>query len=394
MLRDFTDDVPYPAWRAGIQRTHRREIHARVLDLNHKRLAWIQPHHIDDGQVTIDVTRETTRVLNLTLLDPSRSFGWEPDSPSSLPKHLRRMVQVFDVRFIDGYDPVSCPLGVFPVTEMDREGAEVSIVGVSKEHLAMGSFGRAHSWKKGRKIVEVIGEILVLAGETPGRIHLPNLPGTLQKDFNVSRTDQPLAKARNLARQLDCVLFPNGRGHIIVRRKPLHPSMAIDKYMLTSGVRIDRPPLEFFNRWVALGKKPSGNKPRPSADVWLPAQNDFSGVALGRDVGSTRVPRWYIQELDRPQVETKAKLQQIVERARDEKIRGQAEISLDCLPFPNVEEWDLLKAVDPFAGTALVQVRQATIPLVGESQTIGAVDRKSRGKRHGGFHPATSGGLQ
>jgi hypothetical protein len=358
-----------------------------VLDLNHKRLGWI--HRIEDGQVDINVEDEgPTRTVSIQMLDKSRSIGWEPDSPSSLPKHLRRMVQVFDVRFVPGYGPVSCPVGVFVVDEVDRDGAEVSIVGVSKEHLAMGSFGKAHSWAKGRLITEVISEILQLAGEKASRIHLPNLQGRLQKEFNVSRTDQPLAKARHLAHNIDCVLFYNGRGHAIIRRKPTHPTLTVDKHFLTSGVRMDRPPLEFHNRWVVQGKKPKGDKPRPSVDIWLPAQNEFSGVALGRN----GVPRWYTKEIDRPHVEDKDKLRQIAERARDERIRFQADVSFDAIPFPNVEEWDLLMVRDPLAGAALVQVKQATIPLVGGSQTIGAIVRRSRLKRHGNF-AANHGGL-
>lgn len=383
MLIDFTDDCPLETYYAAIQRQHRREIHVRVLDLNHKRLSWI--HRVEDGQVDINVDDEgPTRTVSLQLLDKSRSLGWEPDSPSALPKHLRRMVQVFDVRFVPGYSPVSCPLGVFPVTEVDRDGAEVSIVGVSKEHLAMGSFGKAHSWAKGRLIVEVISEILQLAGEKPERIHLPKLSGRLQKEFNVSRTDQPLAKAKHLAHNIDCVLFYNGRGHAIIRRKPTHPTLTIDKNWLTGGVRMDRPPLEFHNRWVVQGKKPKGDKPRPSVDVWLPAQNPFSGSALGRNGQA----RWYTKEIDRPHIEDKDKLRQIAERARDERIRFQADVSFDSLPFPNVEEWDLLKARDPLAGAAVVQVKQATIPLWEGSQSIGAIVRRSRVKRH-----ASHGGL-
>jgi hypothetical protein len=387
VLTDFTDDVPYEAWLAAIQRQHHREIHVRVLDLNHKRLSWI--HRIEDGQVDLNVEDEgPSRTASIQLLDKSHSIGWEPDSPSALPKHLRRMIQVFDVRFVKGYGPVSCPVFCGPVTEVDRDGAEVSVIAVGKEHLAMGSFGKANSWAKGRLITDVISEILQLAGEKPERIHLPKLMGRLQKEFNVSRTDQPLAKARHLAHNIDCVLFYNGRGHAIIRRKPTHATLTINKNWLTDGVRMDRAPLEFHNRWVVQGKKPKGDKPRPSVDVWLPASNEFSGVALGRN----GQPRWYTKEIDRPQIEDKDKLRQIAERARDERIRYQADVSFDSLPFPNVEEWDLLKARDPLAGAALVQVKQATIPLWEGSQTIGAIRRVSRLKRHGNL-AASHGGL-
>ena len=390
MLTDFTEDCPYDTYMEALTRTHKRRVDLRVMDLNHGRVGSLVGAHLIDGQITMDVTnREPSRVLTVTLLDRSRQIGWEPDSPSSLPKHLRRMIQVFDVRFIPGYGPVSCPAGVFVVEEMDRDGAELSIVGKSKEVLAMGSFGKAHSWAKGRKITDVIGEILQLAGERASRIHLPTRNAELQKEFNVSRFDQPLAKARHLAHQLDCVLFYNGRGHAIVRPKPTSPTLRVSRASLTSGVRMDRAKVEFHNRWVVQGKKPKGDKPPPTVDLWLPAQNPFSGVALGRN----GVPRWYIEKIDRPHIESKDRLREIAERARDRRIRFEAEVSLDCLPFPNVEEWDLIRAKDPLAGAATVQVRQATLPLVEGSMTLGAVQKVSRWRRHGGYHPATQGGL-
>lgn len=391
MLNDFAESrAEYLAWLETLTHTHRRRIKVRVLDLNHKRIATI--YDIIDGQITLKVSRGVSRVLTLTVLDPTRSIGWEPDSPSSLPKHLRRMVQVFYEVAVPDYGWVSCPVGVFVVDEVDRDGAEVSIVGSSKEALAMGSFGRAHTWKKGRKVVEVIEEILNLAGEKSSRIHLPNINATLAHDLTVSRTDKPWVQARKLAHDHDFVLFYNGRGHVVMRREPTAPTLTVGRDWLTDGLRIDRPKLVLFNRWVVLGKKPKGNKQRLSADVWLPATNPFSGFALGRDVDGERVPRWLLDEVDRPGADTKAKCLAIAQRLRDKAIRFQAEVSFDCLPFPNVEEWDLVKARDPLAGVAVVQVKEATIPLAAGSQTIGAISRISRVKRHGSY-PANHGGL-
>jgi hypothetical protein len=391
MLTDFCEPDDYRLWLEGITHTHRRDIHVRVLDLNHRRVGWID--NVIDGQVTIDVeNRPTSRIANLTFADPSKSIGWEPDSPTSLPKHLRRMVQIFDVRYIPGAsEPISCPVFCGQVSEFDRSGGEVSIVALGKESLASGSFGHVEGWKKGRKVTEVISEMLQLSGEKTSRIHLPDLAATLQADFNVSRTDKPLVKARKLAHDHDCVLYPNGRGHWVMRRKPTHSTLTVDRDWLTSPVQIDRPPLEYFNRWVVKGKKPAGNKTQPVADVWLPRQNPYS--ALHPDLLRNGKPHWLIDEIDRPNAETKAACLAIANRLRDAKIRFPSDISFDCLPFPNVEEWDLIKARDRFAGTATVQVKQATIPLAAGSQSIGALKPLCRVNGHRGFFPANHGGL-
>jgi hypothetical protein len=388
VLTDFLhvdgDPVPMADYLHAITHTHQRRVRVRILDLNHKRVGWVGD--VMDGQVTIDVTqRDVSRVANLRFLDPAQALGWEPDSPSSLPLHMRRMVQVLDDRAVPGYGWVSCPVFTGPVDEFDRDGAEVTLTAGGKERLALGSFGRSHSWAKGRMIVDVIQEIMTLAGESPTRIHLPAIGARLPKEFNVSRTDKPLVKARKLARSVDCFVFYDGRGHFRMRRRPTHPTLTLDENWLRGPVRLDRPKLEFHNRWIIFGPKPGGNKPRPFADVWLPKPNAYSAWSIGRDVAGERVPRWLVYE-DERNAKTHAKLLEIANRKRDEKIRFSADVSLDALPFPAVEEWDLYRAKDPATGTVITQVRQATIPLVAGDMTIGALKRVSRVKRHGGFH--------
>ena len=388
MLTDFAESrAELRAWKRAITRTHRRRIRVRVLDLDHNRIASIDD--VIDGQVTIDVeNRECTRVANLTILDPSRSIGWEPDSPASLPIHLRRMVQIFDERAVPLFGWVSCPVFCGPVVDFDRDGAEVAVVAEGKEWL-LGDFGRTYSWAKGRKVVDVIREMLEIGGEKPSRIHLPNLRATLPKEVNVTVDDKVLAHSRKLAHSVDRELFPDARGHWQMRRQPTRSSITLDRNWLTAAVRFDRPKLEVKNRWIILGAKPKGDKPRVRGDVSLPKNHALSAYTLRRN-GKWR---WEIHKAERPHVKTNAMARRIAMRLRDDRIRMAADVTIDCLPLPNVEEWDLVTAKDPLTGTAVTRVRQATIPLVSGVQTIGAVRRVARVKRHGGYHPATHGGL-
>lgn len=397
MFRDFADsDEEYLAWRDTLTHTHQRRIRVKVMNLGHTTKAWIDD--VLDGQVTIDVTnRECTRVCNLRLLDPSQSIGMEPDDASSAPVHLRRMVQVLYEVQVPGYGWVSCPVFTGPVVEMDRDGAEVSLVAEGKERLALGSFGHGHTWAKKRKKVEVIREILELAGEAPARIHLPPLKNTLSKPFNVGRAEKPWVQARKLARSLGedgLELFYDGRGHVRARRisaSPVRPF--VDDDWLMTPVRQDRPKIEFFNGWIVNGANPPGDKPRVSSLlVGLPDRHPFSAQSLARN----GKPYWKIREESRPQVKTKARATQIARKLRDEHIEANAQISFDMLPLPNVEEWDLLRAVDPLTGPAKVRVKQATIPLVGGAQTIGAIKRVSIGGGHRGvsFQPGPGVGGQ
>jgi hypothetical protein len=380
VLADFRDadgtEVPADVYYDALTHTHQRRVRVRVMDLDHGRIAWLPD--LLDGQMTIDTSnREVSRVANVTLFDPAQSIGWEPNTPAALPGHLRQMIQILDERAIPGYGWVSCPVFTGPISEFDRSGSEVRLAAEGKDRLALSSFGRSHVWKKGRKVTTVIREILELGGEKPTRIHLPELANTLARDFNVSRTDRPLVEARKLARSLnDRIIFYDGRGHAVMRVKSTTAvGPRLDEDWLMGPVRIDRRKLEFRNGWIINGPRPGGNKPRPTSGlVGLPKNNDFSAYSLRRN-GKWR---WLIHEEEQANVKTNAKAHEIAARMRDERIKFAADVGVDILPLPNIEEFDYLRAVDPLTGAVLVRVLQATIPLVGGAQTIGAVNRITR----------------
>lgn len=377
--RDFTDsDAEYAAYKRTLTSpVQQRRITVQVLDLEHRVLASFDK--VIDGQVTIDVAnRECTRVATLTLLDPTRSIGLEPDHPGSLPVHLKRMVRITDWRRVPGFDWIGVHVFTGVVVEVDRDGAQVSIVCQGKERLALGSFGRTHTWKKGRRVTEVIREMLELAGERSSMIHLPAYKGTLGKDLTVTRTDRPWVQARRLAEARDFRLIYDGRGHVKMRREPSKPLWTFDRLWLLAPLRIDRRKLSFFNGWIVLGPKPPKNKPRVTSGlVALPKTNAFSAYALRRN-GRWR---WLIHQEERQHVKTNAQARAIANRLRDRAIRFAADVSFDVLPVPILEEWDKVLAVDPLAGRALVEVRQATIPLVAGGLTVGSIKRISRMKR-------------
>lgn len=379
MFRNFANsNAEFEAWRRTLTQTHERRITARVMDLEHKRLSTIEK--VVDGQVTIDVSnRECTRVANLTILDPSRSIGWEPDSPSALPAHLHRMVQIIDWRRVPGYDWIGCPVFTGPVAEIDRDGAQVSLVLEGKERLALGSFGRTHTWKKGRKVTDVIREMLVLAGESPSRIHLPAIRSTLAKPVIVTRTDRPWVQARRLAESRDRVLYYDGAGHVRMRKVATRSVWTFDRNWLLGPMRLDRPKLTFHNGWIVLGPKPKGKKARINSGlVGLNKRNPFSAYSLRRN-GKWR---WIIRQEERQHIKTAAEARKIAQRFRDVRIRFAADVSFDALPLPNIEEWDLVRVRDPLAGVAVMQVKQATIPLVSGAMTIGSIKRVAQVKRH------------
>ena len=119
------------AYRTGLQTTHLRRVRVKVMRLDHSQVTR-EYHGLLDGQVTMDTSTDVISTCNITLLDPSMSIGWEPDSPKDFP-HLRRMIQIIDDRYIAELGAwIECPVFTGPVMDFDRDGATVSISADSK----------------------------------------------------------------------------------------------------------------------------------------------------------------------------------------------------------------------------------------------------------------------
>lgn len=379
MYTGFTNGrADYLAWLEAIKHTHQRRVVVRVLDLEHNVISSNMA--VIDGQLSIDVTRETPRVVNLTLLDRTRSIGWGPDTAANVPIHMRRMVQVLDQRAIPGVGWRSCPVFTGPVADFDRDGAVVSLVCEGKERLALGNFGRSYSWPKGRRVVDVIRAILAITGETESRVHLPASKARIPETLNVTRMDQPWRIVRRLASSLGCVIFYDGRGHVVMRKAPSRSSLKIDSDALAGPVRFDHEAREVRNRWSVLGAKPKGAKSRVGATVDLPASHALSASKLGRN----GKPRFLIDEHEDSQIKTTARARIVALLRRDEQMRGTSQVSFECLPFPHVEEYDLVSAVDPLAGAYTARIHQATLPLMGGAMSIGYLKRVALVKKRKG----------
>lgn len=392
MDRRFVLAADYGAWRAGVRRVHRRDIVVRVLDLDHRYIGTLPP--ITDGQRTIDVGGTPTREVSLTVLDPGRTIGWEPDGADDFT-YMKRMIQVWDRRLIDGVGWVGCPIFTGPIAigGVTRTGSEVGIVAEGKERLAMGNIARSHTWGRKAVAVAVIRELLILAGEHPSRIHLPPLRDTLPEALNITRggayfggpfTDAPLSTnrtqtywqvAQRLARSMGYFLYYDGLGHARMRKAPTLPVETLDAGVLMTPPRKGREGLGTMrNRWIVLGPKPKGQKTRVSAEISLPARHDLSAQSLGRNGR----PRWLIEQTVESQLRSVKKARQMVLAKRDEQMRVTEDLQVETLPIPNFEEWDLVRVIDPETGERPhLRLKQETLPLVSGNQTLGAARRVS-----------------
>lgn len=391
MLRSFAGSHSnYDAWLDQIQVPHQRRIRVRTMDLEHNPKGDLTSMFLD-GDVTIDVTRTPTRVATIALLDPSRSISWEPDAASSLGKHYQRMIRVnYDVAVPSLDDWISCPAFTGPVVDFDRDGARVVIVANGKDHLAMGNIGSARTYARKRKVTDVIVSLLRGAGEADSMMEIPDLPHTLPERLTLSRTDVWWKEARKLANAINRDLFYDGRGKLVLRKRKQKPEIRFDEQWLASEVRIDRDPGERHNRWIVLGPKPRGDKKRVSVDLRLPKTHPYSAQSRSRN----GEPLWLIDQSENSHIKNHAKAKEIAQKRRDASLRSQVSYSFDTLPLPNVEEYDLVRAVDPAVGAAQVRALQVTIPLGPDSkaQSWGYLKRVTYHKRPGskGHNPKES----
>lgn len=372
-------------YRDGLTVTHLRRVSAKVMHLDHS-LVTRDYHGILDGQVTMDTSTDVTTTANLSLLDPSMSIGWEPDSPRGYP-HLRRMIQIIDSRYIDALSAwIDCPVFTGPVMDFDRDGATVSISADSKARLAMGNFAQNHTWAAKRKVVDVITDMLVnWAGEAPARIHLPSIKATIPEKLTVHHSDRIWDHVVRLVHSVGMVCFYDGAGHFRMRSPSNSPALTIDSSILCSPIRVDRQAPDIKNRWIVRGPRPRAHKKRVVVDLRLPTKHPWSAQNLGRN----GVPRWLIDEIQPGHVKNTAAAEKIAKQARDDVLRGSQQVSADMLPLPDVEPYDLVRLTDPLIGTYLARANQYTFPLgTGGPATFGAVKRVSlqprgRGRKHG-----------
>lgn len=386
-LGSHADLVTY---RQGLQLTHARDVKVRLLLLDHTQVTRnFHSDEIIDGSIIIDTSRDAIGACSLVLLDPTMSIGWEPDSPRDFP-HLRRMLQVIDSRWVDGLGWVDCPVLTGPVTDFDRDGAQVTISADSKDRLALADFGRNRTWHKKRKVVDVITEMMVTySGESATRIHLPAIKDTLPRALTVKADDLIWVQVRKLAESVGMKVFYDGRGHMIMRRAATAANFTVDYRSLASAVRIDRNAPDVKNRWIVRGPKPRGNKKRVVADIRLPAAHPWSAQNLGRN----GVPRWLLDLQEPGQVKTHEKAVEIATKQRNEQLKNSQQVSCDMIPRPDVEPFDLGRVVDPYIGTFMVRANQYTLPLVSGPATLGTITRaslqphrRSKKKNHQGHH--------
>lgn len=368
----------YRAWLRALRSTHERRIVVEVLNLDGDLLSHITPEVLD-GQVMVDVTQDPTRILDLTFLDPSRSIQFEPDSPGDAPLHRKRMIRViYCVRVPELERWVDCEVFTGVIWDFDRNGAVVSIVAHGKERQAMGNKWKPVTYRKKEKKTGVIKDLMAECGET--RLGgVPDLSVTLPERLTLTRMDPIWPRVKKIAASMDRQIFYDGRGLLIMRRPPSRPVFTFGERDLLSEVQINRDPEGVFNIFEVVGAKPKGSKKRVRAVEKLPGPHPLSTQSLARN----GQPHYLAKREENRQIKTVAEARKRAERMRDDASRVIVEYLFDSLPFPHLDENDLVRVICA-EGTLQLRMARFSIPLGWEGappMTVGYVKRTMRAHR-------------
>jgi hypothetical protein len=343
----------------ALSSTQERRIVLELQDLDGATLRSLTPV-ILDGQVSADTAGgEAMMVLTLQLLDPSRSLGFAPDSAAELPLHRKRAVKVwYNVRVPALGRWVECPVFEGPVWRVAREGAVVSLTAHSWERQALGAQWAARGFGKKSKKTSAIRALMAGVGET--RMSVPDLPRTFPSRFVVKRVDAVWPKVRQVAASLNRNAFYDGSGRFVVRAASSKPSMTFDARWLLGEPKFDRSVDKLKNVFDVWGVKPKGSRTRPHEIVV--ATGDLSPSGLSRN----GKPHRLVLREENNHIKTRKEARARAVRLRDAQTRGEAQVSIEVLPFPPLDLYDLVHFKSP-EGTNAVRAMSFTLPLGGSA---------------------------
>lgn len=362
------------ALEAQMRSTAEVRIGLKLLDLNHGELADLSDRLIE-GQVNIDTAAETVRQMSVTFDDPGHSLALDSDAPTDGALYADRMLQAtygFYVTALGRW--VDVPVFTGPVATMDRDGGQVSVSCLGKEHLAGGQAWRALHLKKGLNTGTAIQRILKeRAGET--KFAFGTVTQRLPKAFSLGKMDSPWALARTLAEGLGRQLYYDGAGVCRLRVAPGTSLFTFNGDVVVSEPKVTYDLSSVFNTvWVKGHKK---GREQVTASAVAPASHPLSPHRLGRN----GEPRYVVQLIERDGIRTTKDARTLANRTLTKALREGVQVAFDSLPIVHLDplDWVTLSTADVAVAFSLTQ---ASIPLTHSgAMSIGALRQVSPKKR-------------
>lgn len=362
-------------YEATLSQSHERRLSLELLNLDSSSAGMLEVSPTG-GQVAVTEgsDAEVSRVLTLQAADRLRQLDFAPESPGA-GVYFSRQIRLFDERYVPTLGWCRATPFTGPVWSFKRTGSDVEIVAHSVDRLAMGAIWSSLEPPKGRRKTDVIRNDLLMgaAGFTKDELSIPDLPSTLPARNPVDRFESPWAVAWRLAGSLNRQLMPTGGGRVVLREPPstlAYTWRGGDGGSVLSDPAVERALEGWRTDVVVLGKRPRGNRARPSATASVAADHPLSARSLGRNGR----PRHLAEVVEDDAQTTTADCQRAADRALAERIRTLVLATFDSAPVPHLSPGDLC-ALELPEGAVQFRLREFTIPLGPQTASIGKVQR-------------------
>lgn len=375
----------------GEQGPIRRRITAHVLNNHEKAIASLTMpiEQVTSGSVSVDATADITRSLELVFVDTQHRLGFDAGSPARGAIFADNLVAVEYGVEVDPLGWVDIPTFWGPITNFERQQAQVTIEAQGKEALALDPHfaTQGYTIKKGRRVDNAIRDVMDRVGET--RYLLPDMPQRLQGRRAVQPDDEPwdIVKfgwssqkkiyhgkgKKRRGKKIDVeynglvkvaghyYAYYNGRGQLRARRRVRTPMLTFQEgrdLVTDPDVKFDA--LAGRNHVVVTGATTTVKKKHVQhrGSATLQPGHPLSPYAIGRNGKA----RYMTEFVDAPTIKTtsgcKAAAQEILQVKSEEGL----DLSFECLPMPFLEELDYV-TVQTKSYEVKIPLETFTIPL-------------------------------
>lgn len=382
-------------YEAALKVSGPRRITITIRDHDEKKILDLTPPAVLDGAVQVDATASVTRSLSLTCLDPNHKLQFDSNSPATGAVYADNFVSVDYGVYISATDSwVDVPVFWGPLTDFQRQGAEVTLEAQGKESLGLDPHlvRNGYTLHRGMTIDKAVRNVMDRLGEQ--RYNLETMGGRLHNNRAVIPGEAPwgvvaaggtdsagnskpplVSKANGHA-----MLYYNGIGRLTHRKRTTNISWLFTTDQLVSEPGFHFDILNVRNHVQVKGGTPKKSKKHFRGHATLPDIHPLSPYALRRN----GAPRYMVEFFESNSLKSDAACRAQAELILANHSQEGVEASFDCLPVPHLEEWDRVTLNGPGGYSMTFPVSTFTIPLTTDApMTIGASRSvKPRHRKH------------
>lgn len=381
-------------YETALKSSGSRRVTITIRDHDEKKLADLTAPAVLEGAVQVDATASVTRSLSLTCLDPNHKLQFDYASPASGALYADNFVSVDYGVYISSTDSwIDVPVFWGPLTDFQRQGAEVTIEAQGKETLGLDPHlvRNGYTIHRGVTVANAIRNVMDRTGET--RYNLETMSGRLHKHRAVIPGEAPwtviagggLDSGGNNKPPLvskvngHAMLFYNGVGRLTHRTHNANTAWAFSTDQLISQPGFHFDILGVRNHVEVKGGTPKKSKKHFRGHATLPDIHPLSPYSLRRNGQRRYMVQFFESDSLKSDADCRTQAQSILSAHSNEGV----DASFDCLPVPHLEEWDHVVLNGPGYSVSF-PLSTFTIPLTTDSPMSVGVSKsvKPRRRRH------------